>query len=272
LVHCVAADVTARHATADELHRLEAEAAQQRDELAHLARITILSELSGSLAHELNQPLAAILGNAQAALRYLDRDPVDLAEIRAIVTDIVEADRRAGEVIRRLRSMLRKEGANYVELDVNEVVVDALRLMRSDLLNRRVTVRWSPGDDLPHVAGDRVQLQQVLLNLVANASDAMSEDAPGAREVAIATVRGVDGNVEVCVSDHGKGVAEGDLERMFQPFVTTKPDGIGLGLSVCRSIVGAHHGRIWATRNDDRGTTVRFAMPGIATMAHARAS
>jgi len=270
IVHCVAADVTAHHTGTDELRRLEREAAQQRDELAHLSRVTILSELSGSLAHELNQPLAAILGNAQAALRYLERDPVDLEQIRAIVVDIVEADRRAGEVIKRLRSMLRKEGANYVELELNDVVVDALRLIRSDLLNRRVSVRWLPAGGMPNIAGDRVQLQQVLLNLVANACDAMADET-GGREVTISTVRIAGNQVEVRVSDHGKGVADPDLEQIFQPFVTSKADGIGLGLSVCRSIIGAHHGRIWATRNADRGITIHCELPAIDSTATALA-
>jgi len=166
--------------------------------------------------------------------------------------------------------MLRKEGAHYVELEVNDVVVDALRLMRSDLLNRRVSVRWLPAGGLPHVAGDRVQLQQVLLNLVANACDAMVDET-GGREVTISTARNANNQVEVRVSDHGKGVVDPDLEQIFQPFVTSKVDGIGLGLSVCRSIIGAHHGRIWATRNSGRGITMHCELPAIDATAAAGA-
>ncbi|MBF6023833.1 PAS domain-containing sensor histidine kinase [Lysobacter niastensis] len=241
-----------------ERKRMEREAAQQRDELAHLSRVTMLGELSGSLAHELNQPLAAIISNAQAAQRFLQRDPVDLAEIREILADIIDNDRRAGEVIRRLRSLLRKEEAEFKETDINEAVSDVLRLMRSDLLNRGVDVRLSLTQDLPKVVGDRIQLQQVILNLIMNACDAMA-GSNGERELSFRT--GVhEGCVRTSVRDRGPGIPDELIGRMFDPFVTTKKEGMGLGLAVCKTIVEAHGGRIWAA-NDERGATVGFDIP-----------
>lgn len=243
-----------------ERRQIESEAAAAHDELAHLSRVAMLGELSGSLAHELNQPLAAILSNAQAAQRVLGHGTENVAEVREILKDIVEDDKRAGEVIRRLRVLLKKEDVELHSLDINEIVLDVLRLMRSDLLNRIVTASTGLASDLPAVRGDRIQLQQVLLNLVINACDAMIGSPARDRQLDVRTLL-VDGHVEVCVADHGKGIPPEDLERIFQPFVTTKLHGIGLGLAVCRTIVNAHAGRIWATNNGTRGATVHFALP-----------
>jgi two-component system sensor kinase FixL len=245
-------DITARR-------RVEAETAQQRNELAHLSRVAMLGELSGSLAHELNQPLAAILSNAQAAQRILGRGAGHIEEILEILEDIVADDRRAGEVIKRLRALFRKEEVRYRPLDVNDVVVDVLRMMRSDLLNRDVTVRTELAADLPRVDGDPVQLQQVLLNLVMNGCDAM-EAAPGERRLTLRTVAD-GGEVEVLVADRGRGIPPADLQRIFDPFVSTKTDGMGLGLAVCRTIVAAHAGRLWAANNADRGASFYFTLP-----------
>jgi signal transduction histidine kinase len=246
--------------------KLEREAAQHRLELAHLSRIGMLGELSGSIAHELNQPLASILSNAQAAQLLLARDDLDIAQLRAILADIVDDDRRAGEVIRRLRALLRKEPLPFQRLDVNEVVRDVLRIMRNDLLGRGVAARTELAGSLPAVEGDRVQLQQVLLNLLINACEAMGAGA-SERVVRVRTSAGADGGVEVAVRDSGPGIAPGESTRIFDAFVTTKADGTGLGLAVCRTIVEAHGGRISARNNPEGGATVGFTLPAAGQAA-----
>jgi PAS domain S-box-containing protein len=261
-------DITARRLAEERFRQSEADLAQQRSEFAHLSRVSMLGELSGSLAHELNQPLAAILSNAQAAQRFLAQNPEDLREVREILQDIVDDDKRAGEVIRRLRALLRKEEIAHHPVDCNEIVLDVLRLMRSDLVNRNVSVSTQLAPALPQVTGDRVQLQQVMLNLVINGCDAVDALRPRDRQLTVRTAL-VDGHIEVAVADRGKGIAPADLERVFEPFVTTKPHGMGLGLAVCRTIVTAHAGRIWAARNPDAGTTFRFTVPVALTKAAA---
>lgn len=243
-----------------ERRRIERMAAQQRDEIAHLSRVAMLGELSGSLAHELNQPLAAILSNAQAAQRLLARSPPPLDQLTEILADIAKSDRRAGEVIRRLRSLLRKEDAQRQPLSVNDVVRESLRLMQSDLLSRHVAVDTELAEELPPVTGDRVQLQQVLLNLVINGCDAM-DGRERDRHLFVRSRVAEDGGVEISVSDHGEGIPPQDLERIFEPFITTKAHGMGLGLAICRSIAEAHGGRLWATNNAGRGATVHFRLP-----------
>jgi len=243
-----------------ERRNLERSAARQRDELAHLSRVAMLGELAGSLAHELNQPLTAILSNAQAAQRFLAQSPPRIDRLSEILTDIVRSDHRAGAVIHRLRSLLRKEESEHHPLDLNEVIEESLRLMRSDLLNRHVTVQADLAESLPAVSGDRNQLQQVLLNFVINGCDAM-DGRDLDRRLELRTRTTAQGNVEVSVTDRGAGIPPGDLERIFEPFVTNKPQGLGLGLSICRSIVGDHRGRLWATNNTDIGATLHFELP-----------
>ncbi len=243
-----------------ERRRVERMTARQRDELAHLSRVAMLGELSGSLAHELNQPLTAILSNAQAAQRFLAQSPPRVDKLAEILTDIVKSDHRAGAVIQRLRSLLRKEDAQRLPLDTNEVVEESLRLMRSDFLYRHVTVSTDLDEELPAVSGDRNQLQQVLLNLVINGCDAMDGQETD-RRLMVRTQATVDGNVEVCVVDRGAGIPAASLERIFEPFVTTKATGMGLGLAICKSIVEAHGGRLWATNNADRGATLHCEFP-----------
>lgn len=239
--------------------RLEREAAQHRLELAHLSRIGMLGELSGSIAHELNQPLTAILSNAQAAQLLLARGELDAAPLRAILADIVEDDQRADAVIRRLRAMLRKEPLPLHRLDINEVVADVMRIMQTDLANRGIEARTELAESLPAVEGDRIQLQQVLMNLLINACEAM-EDRALPRSVRVRTAAG-DGGVEVAVSDRGPGIAPSNLTRIFDAFVTPKANGTGLGLAVCRTIVEAHGGRISACNNPEGGATVGFTLP-----------
>jgi two-component system sensor kinase FixL len=247
--------------------RADLESALQRDELAHLSRVALLAELSGSLAHELNQPLTAILSNAQAAVRFLAHSPPNLDEVRDSLANIVENDKRAGEVIRRLRAMLRKDRADHRRLDMNDVVLDVLRIIRSDLLNRNVDVVLDLSPNLPPIEGDRVQLQQVLLNLIMNGTDAMAEVSAG-REITLHTRADDAGDVQVSVTDVGRGIPEEDIERIFSPFVTTKASGIGLGLAVCVSIIHTHRGEIWATNNDARGATLHFRLPAWGDTSH----
>jgi two-component system sensor kinase FixL len=239
----------------------ELDAQKQRNELAHLSRVTMLGELSGSLAHELNQPLAAILSNAQAALRFLAQEDSDLSEVRDILKDIVAEDKRAGEVIQRLRLLLRKGKAQHQPLDVNEVLQEVLKLIRSDLANRNMVVNIDLASELPAVIGDRVQLQQVLLNLIMNGCDAMADiGCVEHRQLYIHTLWNGDA-VQVSVSDQGRGIALDDMERIFEPFFTTKPQGMGLGLAICRTIINAHKGQLWAANNPDCGASFYFTLP-----------
>lgn len=243
-----------------ERRQREREAAEQREELAHLARVAMLGELSGAVAHEINQPLSAILTNAQAAQRFLRNDPPDLAEIDAILADIVADDRRAGEVILRLRKWLRKEHVEHESVSLNGVVLDTLHLVRGDLLHRGVDVHLELAGELPRVSGDRVQLQQVLLNLVMNGCDAM--DGMPMRVLRLRTCRIHEG-VRVEVIDRGRGISPAISRTMFDPFQTTKASGMGMGLAVCRSIVEAHGGRIVADDLPEGGARLAFELPVV---------
>ena len=239
--------------------RAEQEAAERRNELAHLSRVALLAELSGSLAHELNQPLTAILSNAQAGARFLARDPPDLEEVRESLRDIVESDKRAGEIIRRMRAMLRKDPPDFQRLDLNEVVADVLHILHSDLITRSIGVRLELQPALPATIGDRIQLQQVLLNLVLNGCDAMAScEAPCV--LTIRTRQPGPGRIILDVIDGGRGIPEEDLERIFEPFVSSKSAGLGLGLAVCRTIVQTHEGRLWAQNNDGQGATLHLEL------------
>jgi two-component system, LuxR family, sensor kinase FixL len=255
-----------RGASLDITKRKQAEdqAARQRNEMAHLSRVTTLGELSGSLAHELNLPLSAILCNAQAAQRLLAHGDADLSEVREILSDIVSEDKHAGEVIRRLSLWLKKGEVQQQSLCINEVAQDVLKLIRSDLVNQNVTVDVDLAQNLPAVIGDPVQLQQVLLNLVVNACDAMTDcDTPERRLLVRTGMENGNGTsaVTVSVTDRGVSIPEEKMEQIFEPFFTTKANGMGLGLSVCRTIIAAHRGKLWATNNPDCGATFHFSVP-----------
>lgn len=238
----------------------ELDLAHQRNELAHLSRVMMLSELSGSIAHELNQPLTAILSNAQAGLRYLSREPMDVREISEILEDVAGDSKRAGEIIRGLRLLLKKDSAQLEPLNANLMVQDVLRLLRSDLLNAGVRCETQLALDLPFVIGARVQLQQVLMNLIVNACDAMS-DAPGARLLMVSTELVGESRVQCCVRDSGPGITRERAGRLFEPFFTTKPTGMGLGLPVSRKIIEAHGGQIWAVPDRADGAVFCFTIP-----------
>jgi signal transduction histidine kinase len=241
--------------------KAEGELAAQRGELAHLSRVATLGELSGALAHELSQPLTAILSNAQAALELLAKERPDLPEVQSIVADIVSEDMRAGEVIRHLRSLFRKDEVRREALDVTAEIAEVQKMLHSEIISRNVKVitHLSPG--LARVRGDRVQLQQVFLNLFMNACDAVESNKPSDRILTISADSGEGGAVQVCYTDNGVGIPGEMLDKVFQPFVTTKRRGLGLGLAVCRSIIQAHGGRLWATNNGNRGASFWIALP-----------
>ena len=243
--------------------KAELERQEQRRELTHLARVSAVGALSGALAHELKQPLTAILSNAQAAKRLIERGSVELREVGRILDDIVSEDQRAGEVIGHLRRLLKNEPGVVQSLDVSAVVHDSLQLVHGDLVTRNVMLVTSLPAGLPLVEADPVQLQQVLLNLILNACDAMNERRHDDRTLTVTASR-QDSTVVVAVSDSGTGVPAGDIDSLFQSFFTTKSSGLGLGLAICKSIIDSAGGRISLENNSDRGATVRFALPSAS--------
>jgi signal transduction histidine kinase len=239
----------------------EVETQRLRRDLSHVGRVSTIGELTASLAHQLNQPLTAILSNAQAAQDLLDSNPASLEEIREILADIVEDDKRAGEVIHRLRGLLTKGNLEFAALDINEVVSEVARLVSGDAVLRAVSIRLDLAPRLPPVWGDRVQLQQVILNLVLNGLDAIRESASGEQTLVLWTAGEDSAAVRVGVRDSGTGLDEADLDHIFQAFYTTKADGLGMGLAIARSIVEAHGGRLTARNNPEGGATFSFAVP-----------
>jgi len=234
---------------------------RNRQQLAHLTRVSTLGELTGSLAHELNQPLTAILSNAQAAQRFLATEPVNLAEVREILHDLVEDNHRASEVIRKIRALVKKGELETAPLSIASVIRDVALLVHSDAIVRGICVRVAVTPELPPVHGDKVQLQQVLLNLLLNAFDALQACSVLNREVAIEAILEGGDTIRVAVRDSGTGLAGNTFDKLFLPFFTSKRDGLGLGLSISRSIVEMHGGRIWAQNNEDRGATFYFTLP-----------
>jgi two-component system sensor kinase FixL len=231
-----------------------------REELAHVGRLTLLDVLTGSLAHEINQPLAAILANTEAALRLLDTRPLQLHELRETLNDIRRDNRRAGDVLLPARTFLRKGAPRYEPVDMNSMVSEVVKLVRSNTAERRITldVDLTPGMD--PVLGDRVQIQQVMINLLMNAFDAVQEREPADRRVLLRTSPR-EKAVTVDVRDRGQGLSDEALALIFEPFYTTKRNGMGLGLSICRAIMTAHGGMLEAVRNPDRGMTFSARFP-----------
>jgi len=238
----------------------ELQAAKDRAELRHMSRVSLLGQLSAAIAHQLNQPLTAILSNAEAAQKMLGRDKLDLVELREICRDIVTEDHRASQVIRRLGDLYKRGDTAMEPLDLNELVGETLDLARNELFTRNVTATAELASGLPIIEGGRVQLQQVLLNLILNATDAMSDAVIERRKLVIRTDMTA-GNVQLYVADHGPGIARDDLKHLFDAFWTTKAGGMGMGLALCQSIVAAHHGSIAATNNADGGATFCVTLP-----------
>lgn len=242
------------------LKTAENDAELQRRQVAHLMRQSMLGELSGAIAHELNQPLTAILSNAETAQDLLNRKDVDLDQIRDILKDIIEDDQRAGEVIRRLRRLLRTGASKSEPIDLNQLVKSTLSLMHGELVRRRINIEITLSADMPASTGDWVQLQQVLLNLIMNAVEAMSANPPPQRELII-TTRATDERVEAIITDRGHGLTPETRSQLFQPFFTTKEFGLGLGLSICSTIVKSHGGKLTVHNNDNGGATAMFTLP-----------
>ncbi len=236
-------------------------AEEERQALAHANRVTTMGQLAASIAHEVNQPIAAVVTNAQAALHWLNMQPTDPEEARQALDRIVKAGRRAGDVVSRIRALVRRAPARNHQLDINDTIREVIALTRSELGRTGTLLQTRLADGLPLVQGDRVQLQQVMLNLILNAVEAMSRSNEGARELLISTEEnGADG-VRIAVRDRGPGLQPESLDRLFDAFYTTKPDGMGMGLSICRSIVEAHAGRLWATPNLPQGAVFQFTLP-----------
>ena len=254
----IATDIEDRKQAEEERERLR----QLEADLAHINRVSMLGELAASIAHEVNQPLAGIVSNGGACLRFLDVDPPDLAETREAVRDIVRDGKRAGEIITRIRALTNRTVPPSETLDLNEIIREVLALVADEAKRNKVVIRTEFEEDATPVSGDRVQLQQVLLNLVMNAMDAMSSVDDRGRQLAIITQDVEDqGRVQVTVEDSGTGLDPDKVTRIFEPFYTTKSDGMGMGLSISRSIVQNHGGRLWATANEGPGTSFRFTFP-----------
>ena len=248
-----------RHIT--ERRRAEEALRAMQAELAHANRVTTMGELSASIAHEVNQPIAATVTNAQAALRWLRAQPPDLDEVRASLSRIVEDGKRAGNVISGIRALINKVPPRKDRFDLNEAILEMIVLTRSEVFKHGILLRTELASGLPGVDGDRTQLQQVILNLVLNAIEAMGGIDAGARELRISTEREAAGGVLVTVRDSGPGLDPTDTERVFKAFYTTKPKGMGMGLAICRSMVEAHGGRMWASANEPGGAVFQFTLP-----------
>jgi C4-dicarboxylate-specific signal transduction histidine kinase len=238
----------------------EQQAESDRTELRHMTRVSLLGQLSASIAHQLNQPLAAILGNAEAARKMLGREKVDLGELREICDDIVSEDHRASQVIRRLSELYKRGEMKMEPLDLNELVRETLELVRTELSTRHVTAVTDLASPLPRVEGGRVQLQQVLLNLILNACEAMNGTVMEPRKLVVRTESSADG-VSLYVVDSGPGIAADDIKHIFDAFWTTKTGGMGMGLALCQSIVAAHRGTITAANNADGGAAFCVTLP-----------
>jgi len=262
-------DVTERVRAARELEeariglvqsRAEQALRRAQAELAHVARVATMGELTASIAHEVNQPIAATVLNAQAALHWLGAGPPDLEEARQALARIVDDGNRAGDVIRRIRDLIKRVPPRVEWLDINDAIREVIELTRAETVTNGVSMQTELAAGLPLVEGDRVELQQVVLNLIVNAVEAMSAVAEGTRELLISTAR-ADTDVLVTVRDSGPGMPAEGLERVFDPFHTTKPTGLGMGLSISRSIIAAHGGRLWASTNAPRGAVFQFTVP-----------
>jgi C4-dicarboxylate-specific signal transduction histidine kinase len=234
---------------------------EAQTELAHFNRVTMMGQLAASIAHEINQPVAAAVTNAHAAMRWLDAQPPDLEETRHAVAAIIKGGYRVGEIINRIRGLIKGAPPRNDRLDINEPILEVIALTRSEVQRNGVSLQTQLAEGLPLVQGDRIELQQVILNLIVNAVEAMSGARDGARELLISTEKDASNAVLVAVRDSGSGLDPKGLDRLFDAFYTTKSSGMGMGLSICRSIIEAHGGRVWATANVPQGTVFTFTLP-----------
>jgi PAS domain S-box-containing protein len=245
----------------EELRQREMNLREAQAELAHVNRVTTAGQLAASIAHEVAQPVAASVTNANAALRWLHADPPRLDEVSEAVGRIVRDGRRASDILGRIRALVRRAPPRKEPLDLNDTIAEVLALTRAELRRHRITARTQFTTGLPPVPGDRVQVQQVLLNLVLNAIEAMSGTNDETRELLITTAVDEEGAVRIAIGDSGPGLSPENLARLFEAFFTTKSTGMGMGLSICRSIVDAHGGKVWATANEPRGAVFHFTLP-----------
>ena len=250
-------DVTERKRAEEEHERLR----QLESDLAHMNRLSMMGELAASLAHEITQPIAAARNNARAALNFLDKQPPDLDEVREALGCVVGDADRAGVIIDRIRDHIKKAPPRKQRFDLNEAIDEVIGLARSAIAKNGVSVQTRFTEGLPAVHGDRVQLQQVVLNLVLNAVEAMSAVEEGVRKLLLSTERSETCGVLVAVRDSGPGIDPERREHVFDAFYTTKSSGVGMGLSVCRSIIGVHGGRLWVEENEPRGAVFQFILP-----------
>ncbi len=260
----VARDITERHRVEEALQKAQAE-------LAHVTRVATLGELTASIAHEINQPLAAVATYAGAAHLWLQRDPPNLERARDALQRTMQESEHAGEIVARVRALVKKAPPRPAAVDIDSVIVEVLDLSRNELQRNGISVRTRLSTDDALVHGDKIQLQQLLLNLILNAVDAMSEPGAAPRELSISSRRKEGNEVLVEVRDSGHGLQPETMERIFEPFFTTKPDGMGMGLSISRSIVVAHGGRLWAMANEPRGAVLQFALPTVESELHPEA-
>ena len=254
-------DFAAQAAIALEITRRERQLREMQMELAHANRVAIIGKLTASIVHEVMQPIATTVTNAQIALRFLDAQTVDLDEVRQTQKDIVKSGKRAGEVIGRIRDLFKKAPPRRDQWEINGAIREVIELTRGEAIKNGVIVKTELPEHLPHVHGDRVQLQQVILNLIINAIQAMSGLSQGIRELHIGTDEAGEEGVRVAVRDTGPGLSAENLQRLFEPFYTTKPNGMGMGLSICQSIIEDHGGRLWATGLQPHGALFQFTIP-----------
>src|SRR6266542_2558075 len=254
-------DFAAPATIALESTRRERQYREMQSELAHANRVATMGQLTASIAHEIKQPIAAARTNAAAALRFLDKSPPDVAEVREALTCIVNDTDRAGDIVDRIGSLIKKAPPRKEVVDLNAAILEVTALTHSEAVKTGVTVGTQLAGELPRIECDRVQLQQVMLNLILNAIQSMSGVENSNRELHISTVSIEPEGVCVAVRDTGHGLRPESLPRLFEPFYTTKPDGMGMGLSICRSIIEAHGGRLWATRCEPRGALFQFTIP-----------
>jgi signal transduction histidine kinase len=243
------------------LHKAQAE-------LAHVTRVMTMGELVASIAHEVNQPLGAIVTNGHACVRLLSREAPDLDKLREVVGRMIKDGMRASEVIKRIRDLLHKTPAERAALNIDETIQEVIALVSSDMLRGKVELKTELAADLPPVSGDRIQLQQVILNLILNGKEAMSGVQSYPRELLVSSGKNGSDEVMVAVRDSGNGLDPRNVDRIFDPFFTTKPGGMGLGLSISRTIIEAHGGTLWATQNEDKGATIQFTLPLGSGSAH----
>ena len=280
----VIVDISKRKQAEEKLRQREVSLQEAQNELAHVSRVTTMGELAASIAHEVNQPLAGIVTNANASLRWLVRDSPNLAEACDAIRRIIRDGNRAGDVIARMRALLKKASVAKEPVDINEIIQEVLILTRTELQKNRVSLRTQFANDLPIVIGDKIQLQQVILNLVLNGIEAMNGIAEGPRELCVSSRKVteilreagkemIEGDsltdpestsVLIAVQDSGPGLAATEMQRAFEPFYTTKPQGMGMGLAISRSIIEAHGGRLWATAEAPRGAVFQFTLPILA--------